>query len=75
MNFVSEALIEDVVTINPSLRQKNRRKMLNPTEYPVVQSHVVSASKNNETPAFQTGNNDSSARMGRSPSAEAVFYN
>ena len=56
-NFTSEEFVNDVVTtaqVKPVLRSKNRRKMLNPCEYPVA---TINQIQNNSTPAFYNTDN------------------
>ena len=80
-NFTVEDYGNDVLNVKPGLRAQNRRKLLNPSEFP---AHEASASKNNETPAFYVDNQDKGSKLkqsqevgdeiSREPSAEAVYF-
>ena len=58
--------------VNPVLGSKNRRKMLNPSELPVVFNR---ASVENQTPAFLSTTNKEDQAENRGPSVEAVRIN
>ena len=58
--------------VNPVLGSKNRRKMLNPSELPVVFNR---ASVENQTPAFLSATNKEDQAENRGPSVEAVRIN
>ena len=84
-NLTSEEFVNDIVTaaqVKPVLRSKNRRKMLNPSEYPIATINHV---QNNSTPAFYNTDskeddkvmlkeNDKLNELKREPSAEAIYF-
>lgn len=58
--------------VKPVLGSKNRRKMLNPSELPVM---LNPSSADNQTPAFHSGPSNDGHAENREPSVEAVRIN